>query len=67
MIYCITDVDELHQWHEKHLSENKLFIRVDENDLKKDICIEHIINETEEGKKVARNKGNKYFCVYRRV
>ena len=67
MIYCITDVEELHHWHEKHLSENKLFRRVEEKEIENDVCIKLIINETEEGKKVERNKGKKYFCVYKRI
>lgn len=60
-------MEELHRWHEKHLSENKLFRRVPDENLKDDICIKLIFNETEEGKKVERNKGNKFFCVYERI
>ena len=67
MIYCITDVEELHKWHEEHLSANKLFQRVDDKEVESDICIKLIWNETEEGKKVERNNGKKYFCVYRRI
>ena len=34
---------------------------------KEDPCIRCILHETEEGKKVARNKGDKHFAVYRRI
>ena len=32
-----------------------------------DPCVEAMKNETEEGKKVARNKGSKYYAVYERI
>lgn len=37
------------------------------DNLKDDICIDLIFNETEEGKKVTRNKGSKFVCVYERI
>jgi tRNA (guanine-N7-)-methyltransferase len=32
-----------------------------------DPCIELVRNSSDEAKKVAKNKGNKYLAVYRRV
>lgn len=66
-IYCITDVEDLHLWHEKRLSENPLFKKIEMENLKDDVCVDLIFNETEEGKKVTRNKGSKFVCVYERI
>jgi tRNA (guanine-N7-)-methyltransferase len=35
--------------------------------LKNDPAVKAIIEETEEGKKVARNGGDKFYAVYRRI
>ncbi|GFF25365.1 tRNA (guanine-N(7)-)-methyltransferase [Aspergillus udagawae] len=43
-----------------------LFERVSEEELEKDDCVRVMKEATEEGKKVARNKGNKYVAVFRR-
>ncbi len=66
-IYCITDVEDLHLWHEKRLNENPLFKKISPDDLKDDECVKLMFTETEEGKKVERNKGPKFFCVYERT
>jgi tRNA (guanine-N7-)-methyltransferase len=65
-LYCITDVKELHDWHVAKCDTHPLFDRIeDEEELAKDPCVNAMITETEEGKKVARNKGSKYYAVYR--
>lgn len=63
-LYCITDVKELHDWHYEHLEKHSLFKRIKDEDLKDDNCINIMINKTEEGIKVERNKGEKYYLVY---
>mmetsp|Transcript_9105 Transcript_9105/g.20122 ORF Transcript_9105/g.20122 Transcript_9105/m.20122 type:complete len:244 (+) Transcript_9105:131-862(+) len=63
-LYAITDVEELHQWHVKMCDAHPSFERIEE---KCDPCISAMVDSTEEGKKVARNKQSKYFCVYRRI
>lgn len=45
----------------------KLFKKLDEKEINDDICVTLIFNETEEGKKVTRNKGSKFVCVYERI
>lgn len=67
LLYTITDVRDLHEWMVKHLDEHPLFARVPEEDLVEDPCVRCVIEETEEGKKVARNKGDKFLAVYRRI
>mmetsp|Transcript_17755 Transcript_17755/g.49176 ORF Transcript_17755/g.49176 Transcript_17755/m.49176 type:complete len:322 (+) Transcript_17755:176-1141(+) len=65
-LYCITDVKELHEWHVAKCDAHPLFDRIeDEKELADDPCVNAMIIETEEGKKVARNKGSKYYAVYR--
>ncbi|RHZ74670.1 tRNA (guanine-N(7)-)-methyltransferase (tRNA(m7G46)-methyltransferase) [Aspergillus turcosus] len=44
----------------------ELFERMSEEELEKDECVRVMKEATEEGKKVARNKGNKYVAVFRR-
>lgn len=67
-LYCITDVKELHDWHVAKCDAHPLFRRLPDNEVqKKDPCVEAMRTETEEGKKVARNKGSKYFAVYERI
>nr|XP_002128586.1 tRNA (guanine-N(7)-)-methyltransferase [Ciona intestinalis] len=66
LLYTITDVLEVHEWMVKHFSEHPLFDRVDDHELKDDACYKAMFVSTEEGKKVARNNGEKYPAVFRR-
>lgn len=66
-IYSITDVEELHDWNVKHMSEHKLFKRLPEEDVTKDICVELMKEETEEAKKVTRNGGKKFVAVFEKI
>jgi tRNA (guanine-N7-)-methyltransferase len=75
-LYTITDVKELHDWHVSKCDAHPMFERLtvhngNESELKideiNDPCIHAMYTETEEGKKVARNGGKKYFAVYRRI
>lgn len=64
-IYAITDVEELHLWHEKHLDQHSLFERVSDEENENDICVDLIANSSEESQKVERAGAMKYYCVYR--
>jgi hypothetical protein len=60
---------DLHLWTERHfLALPDLFeqIPADSAEYKADPCIAAIHDSTEEGKKVARNNGDKYILVWRR-
>ena len=48
-----------------HLDQHPLFERV--QDVSQDPCVRCVLEETEEGKKVARNFGQKFLAVYKRV
>ncbi|KAJ2371234.1 tRNA (guanine-N(7)-)-methyltransferase (tRNA(m7G46)-methyltransferase) [Coemansia sp. RSA 2607] len=67
IFYMITDVKDLYDWNVKHLDAFPLFERISEEELESDPAVPCVVNSTEEGKKVARNKGNKYLACYRRI
>lgn len=67
LLYTITDVLELHTWHVEKCNAHPCFERIpDEEILRDDPAVTAMIEETEEGHKVARNNGKKYFAVYRK-
>jgi tRNA (guanine-N7-)-methyltransferase len=66
-LYTCTDVKDLHDWMVKHLDAHPLFKRVSDEELAQDPCIPCVLNDTEEGKKVARNNGDKFLAVYDRM
>jgi tRNA (guanine-N7-)-methyltransferase len=65
-LYTITDVEVLHLWHVDKCTNHPCFERIDEETLAADPCVAAMISETEEGKKVARMNGQKYYAVFRR-
>ncbi|TPX32695.1 hypothetical protein SmJEL517_g04201 [Synchytrium microbalum] len=67
LLYTCTDVRALHEWMVKHIDAHPLFERIPNKDLEGDPCIPCVMNDTEEGKKVARNNGDKFLAVYRRI
>lgn len=75
-LYCITDVKELHDWHvsacDAHPLFRRLVVSTDATDLSArieaaDPCIHVMKTVTEEGHKVDRNHGEKYYAVYERI
>ncbi|CAF0788184.1 unnamed protein product [Didymodactylos carnosus] len=69
LIYTCTDVKDLHLWMCSCFNEFPLFehVKNDDPELKNDVCIDHVLNSTEEGRKVTRNNGDKYLAVFRRI
>lgn len=67
VIYTITDVLDLHEWMVRHLEEHPLFERLDSEWESQDECVAIMRNATEEGKKVERNKGDKYVACFKRL
>lgn len=67
MLYTISDVRELHEWMARHGDEHALFERVSDEELATDPAVPIVMADTEEGKKVARNKGEKHLAVFRRL
>lgn len=56
-VYTITDVEDLHLWMVAKFEEHKSFEKVGEEECERDDCVETMMKETEEGKKVERNGG----------
>ena len=70
IVYTITDVKDLHEWMNKHLSAFPLFEPIDEETLRaegKSDIIDAVYTSTEEGKKVERNGGDKWLACFRRI
>lgn len=67
IIYTITDVEDLHLWMVQHLEAHPAFERLSKEEEGADECVEVMLVETEEGKKVARNKGQKYVALFKRL
>lgn len=66
ILYTITDVEPLHLWMKGHLDDHPLFDRLSTAEEEADVCVKEMTVQTEEGKKVERNKGDKYIACYRR-
>ncbi|ROV96614.1 hypothetical protein VPNG_09003 [Cytospora leucostoma] len=67
IVYTITDVKDLHEWMVSHFEAHPAFERVSEEEQEEDECVKIMRSETEEGKKVERNKGQKFVALYRRL
>ncbi|KFD48995.1 hypothetical protein M514_10147 [Trichuris suis] len=67
VIYVATDVAEYMDWAIALFNEHPLFCSISEEQLMTDPLRDIILNSTEEGQKVTRNKGNKYLAAFQRV
>ncbi|XP_043703306.1 tRNA (guanine-N(7)-)-methyltransferase [Telopea speciosissima] len=67
IIYTITDVEELGEWMKACLEGHPLFEAITEEELKADPVVKLLTSATEEGQKVARNGGQTFQAVYRRI
>ncbi|TMS35564.1 hypothetical protein L596_002942 [Steinernema carpocapsae] len=55
IIYTISDVEDLHLWMKKHLSEHPLFEELTSAEMETDPVVPLLFESTEEGQKVTRN------------
>lgn len=67
IIYTITDVEELGEWMNSCLESHPLFEPLSDEELENDPVVKLLSSATEEGQKVARNGGQTYKAVYRRI
>lgn len=67
IIYTITDVEELGEWMRTCLEDHPLFEVISEEELAADPVVKLLSSATEEGQKVARNGGETFTSVYRRI
>jgi tRNA (guanine-N7-)-methyltransferase len=67
IIYTITDVEELGEWMRLCLEKHLLFEAVPDEERKADPVVKLLSSATEEGQKVARNGGQTFQAIFRRV
>lgn len=67
IIYTMTDVEELGDWMKSCLENHPMFEALTEEELEADPCVKLLSSATEEGQKVARNGGQTFQAVYRRI
>jgi tRNA (guanine-N7-)-methyltransferase len=67
LLYTATDVKDLHDWMVVKLDAHPLFERIPNDLLASDAVVTCVLEKTEEGIKVARNNGDKFLAVYRRL
>ncbi|KAE9603763.1 putative tRNA (guanine(46)-N(7))-methyltransferase [Lupinus albus] len=67
IIYTITDVEELGDWMKSCLENHPMFEALTEKELEADPVVKLLSCATEEGQKVARNEGQTFQAVYRRI
>lgn len=53
-------------WMAKHFDDHELFERLTAEEMEGDECVGIMTTATEEGKKVERNKGEKFVACWRR-
>lgn len=67
IIYTITDVEELGEWMKACLVKHPLFEPLSDAELDADPVVKLLSSATEEGQKVARNDGQTFQAVFRRI
>ncbi|KAL6861316.1 hypothetical protein ACP4OV_017016 [Aristida adscensionis] len=67
IIYTITDVEELGVWMRSCLEKHPLFEAVPDEEIKADPVVKLLSTATEEGQKVARNGGQTFQAIFRRI
>ncbi|PVU93996.1 hypothetical protein BB559_003110 [Furculomyces boomerangus] len=67
ILYTVTDVEDLHIWMKSHLDRHPLFDYIPNEEIENDPVVHCVYNSTEEGRKVTRNKGQKFLACYRRI
>ncbi|KAI0504557.1 hypothetical protein KFK09_015509 [Dendrobium nobile] len=67
IIYTITDVEELGDWMKFCLNSHPLFSAILEEEIEADPVVKLLASATEEGQKVARNGGQTFYAVFRRI
>ena len=67
IVYTITDVEDLYNWMTQHFEAHPSFERVGNDEQEEDLCVQAMMVETEEGKKVERNNGHKFTACFRRL
>jgi tRNA (guanine-N7-)-methyltransferase len=69
LLYTVTDVIDLHEWHVRHIEEHPLFerLRAEEETPEHDPVVAAITRRTDESVKVAKVQGDVFVAVFRRI
>lgn len=67
IIYTVTDVEELGEWMRKCLEDHPMFKALTSEELEADPVVKLLTVATEEGQKVARNEGQTFQAIFRRI
>ncbi|OEL16154.1 tRNA (guanine-N(7)-)-methyltransferase [Dichanthelium oligosanthes] len=67
IIYTITDVEELGEWMRSCLEKHPLFEAILEEEINADPVVKLLSTATEESQKVARNGGQTFHAIFRRI
>ncbi|KAH9607088.1 hypothetical protein KSS87_005017 [Heliosperma pusillum] len=67
IIYTITDVEELGEWMKSCLENHPMFEALSADEVSADPVVKLLEMATEEGQKVARNGGQTFLAVFRRI
>jgi tRNA (guanine-N7-)-methyltransferase len=67
LLYVVTDVKDLYEWMTTHLAAHPSFERLSDVEEKNDILHDKLLNRSEEAQKVARNHGDKFLAIFRRI
>lgn len=66
ILYSITDVEDLHNWHLDTLNSFPLFEQISNENLELDPYLK-CMKDTDEARKVKRNNGSMYYSAWKRV
>lgn len=66
-VYFVTDVKDLYDWMYDHFKNFPLFEELSKEEIEKDEIVPHLFDSSEEGQKVTRNNGEKFFNVFKRI
>lgn len=66
-VYFVTDVKDLYDWMYGHFKRFPLFEELSKEAIDSDLIVPHLFDSSEEGQKVTRNKGEKFFSVFERI
>ena len=66
-VYIVTDVKQLYDWMYDHFKRFPLFEELSKEELEDDLIVPYLFDTSEEGQKVTRNNGEKFYSVFKKI
>lgn len=67
-LYTVTDVEDLHRWHERQIDPHPLFRRVSDEELQSDPFFPVARHASEDAQKIVKSKSlTSFYAVYQRI